>query len=712
MSDSSHSGGVQIPQKARSSAPNEELGEGIRGINQDANPEVKKSLSELTQDHTKALDNNGAEYTDIVWTKKVTISQCAHEISRILNTLLRKRPDDAEKEECEDALRSLTEAIPEPQAGLKQYYPHNYLSEILMINYTDLVKFCSLYLNLTLSSHVTKFVVNLFYSLECWEIYHLLQMVPNLDYFLRLVDIEVTETPFGHVVSPPENYMGFNLRQGFQYPFPFPFYNFSYHTMNPDVTSEKYQRLKIDNYIDIRLNKLRPKKKKKTKASRKLETNQTFKREVSSNYTEPLRQLSTSSDNSPEYVFQLISPDKIELDLETFGYESDPDDGYNTEEAEIVLQTENRNVSHEQRASGSHVFVPSIYQEISEGGTDSSRKVLHQCQLLDPVMMKPCKKIFHGKDELQRHQDGFHADTKKVFSCSYCKESAGVVQYYPREDLLLSHIKSVHHKPDDKTSQRAAGEPQGLAIGDARDSILPREKTHPHFGPQGLPTSEVASLAQKGQKKSYPQGEGPSDSLPRPPAFITSAPVPASIQFAQQQYEESRGLPYYGQPARQLEGSQYPLPQFPQYAPGLPGSTNILSPQLNKRKEEVPQEQSPQLQQYYTSGFQAFQPYGQPFYGADGRVFMHMPAQQAYGFPMGVPQAGLHGPQNLQNPQYHQQQYQPMHLPPLGYQYHTEAAQRHGSPHMQYEQSLQSPAPPGSHARLPHIREAENPESK
>lgn len=326
---------------------------GPRMVKGTESPQLNKSEPEFEKMHLnkEEMETDEAELTEIAWTKSISINECSQELSEILEILLRGKPDDALKASYEESLERVTNAIPEPSKAFTQCYPQNYLSEILITNYGDLVKFCLLYLNLTLSLKVTKFVVNLFYSLECWEIYHLLQMIPNLDYFLRLVDIEVTDTPFGYVVSPPENYMGFNLRQGFQYPFPFPFYNFSYHTMNPDSKNQKYQRLRIDNYIDIRLNKTQPKKKKRTKAPKKSSLSQ----EVSLP-----RQDSSVSEASQELTFQRQTSSDIELDYKAFGDLEDEDDGYTTEEAAMVLKEENKIVPPGLRGI---VFVPSIHQQ-------------------------------------------------------------------------------------------------------------------------------------------------------------------------------------------------------------------------------------------------------------------------------------------------------------------------------------------------------------
>lgn len=133
------------------------------------------------------------------------------------------------------------------------YYPNEHLSKILIDNYAQLFKFCSSYFNLTLSSHLTKYLVELIYSLQYWEVYHLNYIIPDFDYFLRLVDIEVKPTPFGSIIVPPKNLMVESMSQGFQFPFPYPFYNYSYHSLDPNVSKNKFKKVNIDSYIDITL---------------------------------------------------------------------------------------------------------------------------------------------------------------------------------------------------------------------------------------------------------------------------------------------------------------------------------------------------------------------------------------------------------------------------------------------------------------------------
>lgn len=181
--------------------------------------------------------------------------RCVHyslRLLEILEVILEPLVEEVQKASHETALRNMITSDPKVTQSPKEY-PNDYLSRILLDNYQHLLKLSTLYFNLSLSTLVTRFLVNLVYNLECWEIYHLLQAMPEFEYFLKLIGFEIVTTPFGHIVKPPENYLGFNLRQGLQYTFPFPFYNYSYHSTRPEARIEKYRKIHIEPYLDISL---------------------------------------------------------------------------------------------------------------------------------------------------------------------------------------------------------------------------------------------------------------------------------------------------------------------------------------------------------------------------------------------------------------------------------------------------------------------------
>lgn len=207
-------------------------------------------MSELMKIGGRSLPTDGAQKT----LPPEQVLPFSLRLLEILAVILEPTMDELQKDAHEDVLRDMIDCDPAVGPGPKSY-PNEYLLRILLDNYAPLVRLASLYFNLSLSSLVTRFLVNLVYNLECWEIYHLLPAMPQLEYFLDLVGFEVTTTLFGPLVRPPENFLGYNLRQGLHYPFPFCFYNYSYHSTRAEAFVEKYNRVPVVPYLDIRLMK-------------------------------------------------------------------------------------------------------------------------------------------------------------------------------------------------------------------------------------------------------------------------------------------------------------------------------------------------------------------------------------------------------------------------------------------------------------------------
>lgn len=195
----------------------------------------------LDQELNRELDDN-----------PLSIVEYSLRLNELLDLLIEQEIDEDAREECEENIKTLTLLLPWSTPD-EPVYPQDYFTQILLDNYHHIVKFAKLYFNLSLASHITRFIVKLIYSMECWELYHLLQLDPGFEYFLSLCGIETIMTPFGPVVRPPANYMGFNLRQGFQYPFPYPFFNYSYHTFDPDAELVKHSHVQLEDYVDLRL---------------------------------------------------------------------------------------------------------------------------------------------------------------------------------------------------------------------------------------------------------------------------------------------------------------------------------------------------------------------------------------------------------------------------------------------------------------------------
>lgn len=158
-------------------------------------------------------------------------------------------------------------------------YPNGHLSKILIDNFDTLIKFSSTYFNLTLSTLVTKYIVELIYQLYYWEVVHLAHINPKIIDFLELIGFEITQTTFGPIIGPPANYLNENLLQGLQYPFPYPFYNYSYHSFDSKVEQKKLDRVQIKPYIDITLKNVDGVSRKKRKGS-KTSTKKSFSEEA------------------------------------------------------------------------------------------------------------------------------------------------------------------------------------------------------------------------------------------------------------------------------------------------------------------------------------------------------------------------------------------------------------------------------------------------
>ncbi|KAK6454717.1 uncharacterized protein RJT20DRAFT_130922 [Scheffersomyces xylosifermentans] len=247
-----------------------------RERNQENTPEFYSQGHSENPDHETGGDHRGIESEE-------SIASYSSKLQELLNLLIEeKHLDDNIRISIENSLFELTSylptplstwtwpAQPTPQLSKKQkqkkkqlqqlqnlqhhpIYPNGTFSKILIDNYNLLLKFSSTYFNLSLSSHITRYMVELIYSLQYWEVYHLIYILPNLEYFLKLLNFEVIQTAFGPLIRPPENYLNNAMQAGLLYPFPYPFYNYSYHSFAKNAESVKYDRIHITPYVDITL---------------------------------------------------------------------------------------------------------------------------------------------------------------------------------------------------------------------------------------------------------------------------------------------------------------------------------------------------------------------------------------------------------------------------------------------------------------------------
>lgn len=385
-------------------------------------------------------------------------------------------PDDS-RMHYEQLLKELISEEPRTKKGPKTY-PNDYLSQILLDNYLLFLKVSTLYFNLSFSSLVTRYLVSIIYNLECWEIYHLLQAIPDFEYILKLLEFDIKNTSFGYIVKPPANFLGYNLRQGLQYPFPFPFYNFSYHTVKAKTSDRKMGTISIKPYIDLRLDKLEPAVKVNTKERGRENQKRKDKEREKENediyegtpmgaeffcmsdledQSEGENQDAEDAEEEEEaqrwkivYMFVEMTPEKIQQDFDlcflTPAQRAYEDEEYDTESAESIdaMEQEEKEIS-----TTGLVLAPSVFQKEFSRAHDTGlikHTFLHQCKLMDPTSQKTCLKIFYGKNELQRHQEFVHATKKRFYRCVYClradhEESR---KCYPRYDSLARHIRRKH----------------------------------------------------------------------------------------------------------------------------------------------------------------------------------------------------------------------------------------------------------------------------
>lgn len=470
-----------------------------------------------------------------------SINQYSSYLSELLYLLNEERDlDDTSRMSIEGNLFELTSYIPKPSSAIDSryriFYPNEQLSKILIDNYAPLMKFSSTYFNLSLASHITKYMVELVYMLQYWEVYHLLYLLPDLEYILKLVDIEVVQTPFGPLVRPPKNLMVESMSQGLQYPFPYPFYNYSYHSLDPTVKKRKYSKINITPYIDITLANLQNSAKKRqleppSPIKNELITNDNLEVNIETNKKDKAELVSDNADDINEHEYRTRDTRRKQKDLsqkanETFNNDNEIEEEHANDRYEEVenpdrdetpsievkeyseppvKQDDKENEGHDlereitssqspstenvkTNEDNSQLEIKIIHSGSEKGLTEEEAKknksksgVIHQCHLMDPHTMKACLKIFYGKNELLRHQEFVHATKKKIYKCIYCSRNGTKVQSYPRHDSLARHIRRKHG---------ITGKENKMAVNYAKENVeiiddpskLPRNQASGQYG--------------------------------------------------------------------------------------------------------------------------------------------------------------------------------------------------------------------------------------
>lgn len=466
-----------------------------------------------------------------------SINHYSSHLSELLYLLNEERElDDTSRMSIEGNLFELTSYIPKPcstnDSQYRLFYPNEQLSKILIDNYAPLLKFSSSYFNLSLASHITKYMVELVYMLQYWEVYHLLYLLPDLDYFLKLVGIEVIQTPFGPLVRPPENLMVDSMSQGLQYPFPYPFYNYSYHSLDPTAKKRKFSKVNITPYIDITLTNLQSPKKKKQLHSPSFPQHQhIIKKDSDKDIVNGVQEVlkddvhkqdipefknaeiinkkthidhnlpeepNVSKENEKDQENEIFDdPVSNELDVSYVNQKPEPenrqeidksDNEYEIQSEALASQSPTAENTSRNAVENNQFEIRIIHSGNEKGLTEEEAKknksksgVIHQCHLMDPHTMKACLKIFYGKNELLRHQEFVHATKKKIYKCIYCSRNGTKVQSYPRHDSLARHIRRKHG---------ITGKENKMAVNYAKENVeviddpskLPRNQNSSLFG--------------------------------------------------------------------------------------------------------------------------------------------------------------------------------------------------------------------------------------
>lgn len=364
----------------------------------------------------------------------------------VLDVLLSKEHiDDNNRAVMENRLLNLTSYVPVSSDNLRQghmFFPNERLSKILIENFTSLMAIACTYFNLSLASHITRYLVEIVYALEYWELYHLLYFLPDLENFFKLVGIDVITTPFGPLIKPPETFYSELMSQGLDYPFPYPFYNYSFHSFDANAAKKKENNIHITPYIDITL-------------KHEEEVAQAKERQLKN--TESPRAITRGSKMAQQVDSTESSEDNFDNDDEMEDDDDDNDDSMDAgdEYQAYTAGDYGDHVNFDQSSKGIMVKNEAGQQSFAiipiDGrnfGDDKKAKnksgVIHQCHLIDPLSNQTCLKIFYGKNELLRHQEFVHATKKKIYKCIYCSQNGNKVQSYPRHDSLARHIRRKH----------------------------------------------------------------------------------------------------------------------------------------------------------------------------------------------------------------------------------------------------------------------------
>lgn len=519
-----------------------------------------------------------------------------------ITELLHQVIDDANDGDARHRLIQLTTEVPRRASTVsKLIYPNETLSIVIIENFSLIHTVTTKFTPETMdfASHMVRFLVRLVYSLRCWEIYHLLLIVPGLEEFLTLIGFEIILAPFGPIVRPPELYLEQNMQEGLQYPYPYPFYNFLFHERDGKAARErKVKRIKIDPYPDITLipepvapellleednsadesykspqkaptgrrpgrpRKVQPQaqgygafiaapppevgapRRKKRGRKSKAELEQIAREaraamERGDRTVEPVvhRQLRGQqvSRQPPNQTMFIINPHGEPGQMEVFGGGGEIDPG--------IMLYGSLGLDDE--------------PEEKYGGNPRPPAVVHQCHALDATCKLPCNKVFIGATELLKHQLQIHGFKRKVYRCQYCA-THGKGKLYAHSDSLARHLRRRHD---------LVGKEVKAAVDLARAQA--DSEAAPPPVPQSASVEPSASVMETNVNQEMPPQIQPPQALP------VTQPAPQLPQ------------PVEALPSMSQFGTAHYQSNFPQNPPQVKQEGNARLPQQNYRNPNL-----------------------------------------------------------------------------------------------------------------------------
>lgn len=608
--------------------------------------------------------------------------------------------------ETESRLLLLIAKVPTPEFPPKDVYPANTLSKVLIDNYSLLTELGQLFTpgTMRLGGQVTRFLVRLVYSLHCWEIYHLILILPEFDHFLTMLGFDVVTSSFGPVVRPPENYLVDRMQEGVQYPYPYPFYNYLYHRPNgAEVRAEKYARISIDPYVDLTV--VDPPKREldeETATPAPVPAPRRPGRPRKRPLVEPTPAPAAPEAGAPK---RKKRGRKSKAELEQLAREAAAArEAAGEEPPPVATPTPTRTLSR-LRASAPVLYAPATTPppvtslanttpppaapasdepsdsedekpeegEISEEVARKKGGVLHQCHLTNPLTGQPCNKIFYGKNELLRHEEFVHATKKKIYKCIYCSLNGNRIQSYPRHDSLARHIRRKHGVTGKENKMAVEYAKENVEIIDPSLLAAPlgaQPLPHPQYmnadftlKPSYAGFSSFSSKVRQPKEIVLPAtNDAPQQSPPQgSPTQLTMVMSPTSFQALPPSHTKNRIVEIIELPPVKNENKGSPpaptrpvlpallLPQLPTFMPVYTKPGSPSGPQA-----------TPQLQQFVTMTPYQMAPQYQMIPGRPGVAMM--PPQHMQHFMMLPPLQQLHFMGQQQQPQ------QPQQLPPQQHQ--------------------------------------------